>query len=112
MSKHYSDVSVFLGGGVGGGEGEHAQKPKFGDEKKKFIRHFARFNCSRRSLAFISKYYHACGEKIITLASKYSVKLDEKFASDSTLSEILQETLFPVHALHIYLRFSPFQTNF
>ena len=34
---------------------EHAQKPKF--EKKNFIRHFARFNFSRLSLAFILKYY-------------------------------------------------------
>ena len=38
------------------------QKPKFGDsrffsEKKNFIRHFARFNFSRLSLAFILKYY-------------------------------------------------------
>ena len=39
---------------------EHAQKPKFGDfsvKKKNFIRHFARFNFSRLSLAFILKYY-------------------------------------------------------
>ena len=38
------------------------QKPKFGDsrffcEKKNFIRHFARFNFSRLSLALILKYY-------------------------------------------------------
>ena len=50
--------------------------------KKNFLRHFARFNFSRLSLAFILKYYHACGEKIIRLASKNSVKLDEKSASD------------------------------
>ena len=37
--------------------GEHAQKPKFGSEKKNFIRHFARFNFWRLSLAFILKYY-------------------------------------------------------
>ena len=47
--------------------------------KKNFIRHFARFNFSRLSLAFIMKY---CGEKIIRLASKNSVKLDEKLAGD------------------------------
>ena len=43
-------------------QGEHVQKPKFGDsrffsEKKNFIRHFARFNFSCLSLAFILKYY-------------------------------------------------------
>ena len=43
-----TQMSVFL-------EGEHAQRPKFG--KKNFIRHFARFNFSRLSLAFTSKYY-------------------------------------------------------
>ena len=38
--------------------GEHAQKPKFGDLcEKNFIRHFARFNFSRLSLAFLLKYY-------------------------------------------------------
>ena len=41
---------------------EHAQKPKFGDSrlfsaKKNFIRHFARFNFLRLSLAFMLKYY-------------------------------------------------------
>ena len=52
--------------------------------EKNFIRHFARFNFSRHSLAFILKYYHlACSKKIIRLASKISVKLDEKSASDS-----------------------------
>ena len=50
MSKQYSDVCcLFL---FRGGQGEHAQKPKFG-----FIRHFARFNFSRLSLAFTLKYY-------------------------------------------------------
>ena len=45
--------------------GEHAQKPKFVvffrchffSEKKKFIRHFARFNFWHLSLAYILKYY-------------------------------------------------------
>ena len=36
--------------------GKYAQKPKF-SVKKYFIRHFARFNFSRLSLAFILKYY-------------------------------------------------------
>ena len=76
MSKQYSDVCCFLGGG------EHAQQPKFGE--KKFIRHFGRFNFSRLSLAFILKYYAisvACGETI-RIASKNSVKLGEKSNSD------------------------------
>ena len=39
-------------------QGEHAQKPKFGEsEKTNFIRHFARFNFSPLSIAFILKYY-------------------------------------------------------
>ena len=38
-----SECQIYLGG-------EHAQRPNF-------IRHFARFNFSRLSLAFISKYY-------------------------------------------------------
>ena len=41
--------------------GEHAQRPKFGDffsvKKKNFIRHLARFNFWRLSLAYILKYY-------------------------------------------------------
>ena len=46
----------------GGGGGEHAQKPKFGDgrffsEKKLHKALRARFNFSRLSLAFILKYY-------------------------------------------------------
>ena len=45
-----TQMSVFLL------EGEHAQKLKFG-VKKSCIRHLARFNFSRLSLAFILKYY-------------------------------------------------------
>ena len=43
-------------------QGEHAQKPKFGnscffsEKKTDCIRHFARFNFSRLSLAFTLKY--------------------------------------------------------
>ena len=54
--------------------------------KKKLHRHFARFNFSRLSLAFILKYYPifhvVCGNKIIRQASKNSMKLDKKSASD------------------------------
>ena len=60
MSKQYSDVCFSVPFFLGGGGGGHAQKPKFGDfsiKKKNFIRHFARFNFSRLSLALISKYY-------------------------------------------------------
>ena len=73
---------------MGGGR-EHAQKPKSGE---------SRFFCEKKKLhkalrsvqflaSFISFYfeilsYLACGEKIIRLASKNSVKLDEKSASD------------------------------
>ena len=48
---------------------------RFFSEKKNFIRHFARFYFEILS-------YLAYGEKIIRLASKNSVKLDEKSASD------------------------------
>ena len=57
-----SQISVFkqcqsntqmCGVSFGGAGREHAQKPV----KKNFIRHFARFNFSRLSLAFILKYY-------------------------------------------------------
>ena len=59
MSKQHLDVLFFFWGGEGG---EHAQKLNFGDSRffskeKNFIRHLARFNFSRLSLAFILKYY-------------------------------------------------------
>ena len=52
-------MSVWRFSRAGGGGGENAQKPKFGvfSVKKNFIRHFARFNFSRLSLAFSLKYY-------------------------------------------------------
>ena len=77
MSKQYSDVCFW---------GEHAQKAKFG--------HFFSENKTHKALrslqflaSFISSYfeilsYLACGEKIIRLASKNSVNLGEKSASD------------------------------
>ena len=60
--------------------GEHAQKPKFG-ELHKALRS-VQFLASFTSFYFEILSYLACGEKIIRLASKNSVKLDEKSASD------------------------------
>ena len=54
--------------------GEHAQKPKFGD-KVQFLESFISFYFEKLS-------YLACGEKIIRLAFKNSVKLGKKSASD------------------------------
>ena len=101
MSKQHVDVCFNFGGG------EHAHKPKFGyiQWKKNFTRHFARFNFSRLSLAFILKYYpifHACGEKIIWLASKNSVKLDKKSASDFLSLWHTSGDPFPVDTLHMF----------
>ena len=68
--------------------GEHAEKPKFGDsrffsEKKlhKVLRS-VQFLASFTSFYFEILSYLACGEKIIRLAFKNSVKLDQKSASD------------------------------
>ena len=49
MSKQYSDVWGFFFGGGG--------SMRISQNLENFIRHFARFNFSRLSLAFISKYY-------------------------------------------------------
>ena len=66
--------------------GEHAQKPKFGDFRDKKKLHKAlrsvQFLASFTSFYFEILSYLACGEKIIRLASKNSVKLDQKSASD------------------------------
>ena len=59
------------------GGGEHAQKPKF----HKILRS-VQFLASFTSFYFEILSYLACGEKIIRLASKNSVKLDQKSASD------------------------------
>ena len=59
--------------------GEHAQKPKFGDSVKKKLHKALRsvqFLASFTSFYFEILSYLACGEKIIRLASKNSVKLD------------------------------------
>ena len=85
MSEQYLEVWV-LGFFV---RGEHAQKPKFGDRRffsEKKILHKA-LSSVQLLTSFISFYfeilsYLACGEKIIRLASKNSVKLGEKSASD------------------------------
>ena len=64
------------------------QKPKFGDSRflseKKIHKalHLVQFLTSFISFYFEILFYLACGEKITGLASKNSVKLDEKSASD------------------------------
>ena len=70
-------------------QGEHGQKPKFGDGcffsgKKKLHKALClvQFLASFISFYFEIVSYLACGEKIIRLASKNSVKLNEKSASD------------------------------
>ena len=63
----------------GGGGGEHAQKPKIGDSVKKKLHKALRsvqFLASFTSFYFEILSYLACGEKIIRLASKNSVKLN------------------------------------
>ena len=68
--------------------GEHAQKAKFGDcrvfskEKLHKALHSIQFLASFISFHFEILFYLSCGEKIIKLASKNSVKLDEKSAND------------------------------
>ena len=69
--------------------GEHAQKPKFGDffvfsVKRKLHKALrsVQILASFTSFYFEILSYLACGEKIIRLASKNSVKLDQKSASD------------------------------
>ena len=62
-------------------QGEHAQKPKFGKKLHKALR-LVQFLASLISFYFEILSYLACGEKIIRLASKNSVKLNEKSASD------------------------------
>ena len=80
MSEQYLDVCCccFLV------RGEHAQKPRFAKLKK-------RLHKALRSVQFLASFisfyfeilsYLACGEKILRLASKNSVKLDKKSASD------------------------------
>ena len=65
------------------------QKPKFGDScffsEKKLHKalHSVQFLMSFISFYFETLSYLACGEKIIRLASKNSVKLGKKSASDS-----------------------------
>ena len=76
-------MSVFIS--LWGG-GEHAKKPKLGDFQGKKKLHKAlrsvQFLASFISFHFEILSYLSCGEKIIRLASKDSVKLDEKSASD------------------------------
>ena len=60
---------------------EHVQKSKFSVKKKlrKALR-WVQFLASIISFYFEILSYLACGEKIIRLASKNSVKLDEKIS--------------------------------
>ena len=71
---------------LGGGWGEHAQKPKFGEISVKKKLHKAlrsiQFLASFISFYFEILSYLACGVKKIRLASKSSVKLNEKSTSD------------------------------
>ena len=88
MSEQYLDVCVagFLCGGGGGGSMRRSQNLEivvFSVKKKlhKALRS-VQFLVSFVSFYFEILSYLACGEKIIRLASKNSVKLDEKAASD------------------------------
>ena len=56
----------------------------FSEKKKNAIRHFAWFKFSRLLISFYFEIlsYLACGEKTIRLASKNSVNLGEKSASE------------------------------
>ena len=67
MPEQYLEVWFFLCAG------EHAQKPKFRS---------VQFLASFISFYFEILSYLACDEKIIRLASKNNVKLDEKSTSD------------------------------
>ena len=59
------------------------------------------FLASFTSFYFEILSYLACGEKIIRLASKNSVKLDENQLVISSLSDMLQDTPFLL-SLYIY----------
>ena len=81
MSEQYLDVCVaFFCAGKGGGACAEA---KIWRKKKlhKALRS-VQFLASFISFYFEILSYLACGEKIIRLASKNSVKLDEKSAND------------------------------
>ena len=79
MSEQYLAVWVFFLFFL---QGEHAQKPKFGEKKLHKALRSVQFLASFISFYFEILCYLACGEKIIRLASKNSVKLNEKSASD------------------------------
>ena len=83
-----SSFFFFFGGGGGGGGGACAEAKiwRFFSVKKKknAIRHFAWFKFLRLLISFYFEIlsYLACGEKTIRLASKNSVNLGEKSASE------------------------------
>ena len=90
MSEQYLDVCVagfFVRGGGGGGgsmcRSQNLEIVVFSVKKKlhKALRS-VQFLVSFVSFYFEILSYLACGEKIIRLASKNSIKLDEKAASD------------------------------
>ena len=89
MSKQYSDVWFYFfgGGGVGvgvGGGDKHVHEPKCGASRFFSVKKLNTAFCT--SLGSTSRVFQlfdfVCGEKIIRLASKNSVKLGEKSTSD------------------------------
>ena len=76
MPEQYLEVCFFFV------RGEHAQQPKFEEKKLHKALGSVQFLASFTSFYFETLSYLACFKKIIRLASKNSVKLDEKSASD------------------------------
>ena len=105
LGVYYSDV-YFLW--RRGGGGKHAQKPKFGDfsAKKKLLKALrsVQFLASFTSFYFEILTYLACGEEIIRLAFKNTVKLGENQLVISGLSDMLQEILNLLLMRYIYIR--------
>ena len=79
MSKQYSDV---WGGFLGGGGRACAEAKIWRKEELHKALRSVLFLASSISFYFEILSYLACGDKIIRLASKNSVKLGEKSASD------------------------------
>ena len=69
---------------MGGGGGEAYAEAKFFSAKRKLHKALrsVQFLASFTSFYFEILSYLSCGEKIVRLASKDSVKLDEKSTSD------------------------------
>ena len=77
------------------GEGECVEA-KFFSVKKKLHKALRSVQFLASFISFYSEilFYLACGETMIRLASKTSVKLGENQLVNSSLSDMLQETLF------------------